>query len=140
MGVEKLIYPVEQYRLGVLHMARGTFKKIVASINRSMSEVRSAFARTAADLAKEVMSAIVNTLTPEQRRVVQARPGDVWRTVVRHVYKAVARVVKDKLYAGTLSIGADGKFNVTRAEIEPHIGGLNEDIRLTLRESYKLAV
>ncbi|MEM4976048.1 MAG: hypothetical protein QXT64_01845 [Desulfurococcaceae archaeon] len=121
-------------------MARGTFKRIVASTNKSMSEVRSAFGRTAADLAKDVMNDELNKLGPNQRSVVQARPGDFWRTVVRHVYKAVARVIKDKLYGGTLSIGPDGKFNVTKADILPHITALPEDLRRTLSEAYKLAV
>lgn len=121
-------------------MARGTFKRIVASLNKTMSEVRSAFGRTAADLAKDVMNDELNKLSPDQRRVVQARPGDFWRAVVRHVYKAVARVIKDKLYGGTLSIGPDGKFNVTKADIAPHIAGLSADLRQTLAEAYKLAV
>lgn len=121
-------------------MPKGTYKSVMAITGAGLSDIRKAFGRTAADLAKEVLNEKINAMPEDVRRRVIAKPGDAWRTVVRHVYKAVARVMRDKLARKDLSIGPDGKFNITRADIAPLITGLDADLRETLRREYNVTL
>lgn len=115
-------------------MARGTFRKIVLSTNRKLADVRSAFGRTAAKIAKEILHDYIDRLVPDpaRRSALKSKPGDLWLATVRHVYRAVAQVVRNKLAAGTLTIGPDGLFNITVDEIRPLVPDLESELRAAL--------
>lgn len=121
------------------HMARGTFKTISARLNVPMSDVRSAFGRTAADIAREYLNDVIDKLPSEYRGTARSRVGGLWRAVVGPVYKAVARLVKDKAAQGTLAIQG-GKFNITKAEVDQTIdrSALVDRVNKVLAEEYKI--
>lgn len=122
-------------------MAKGTFKRVSATLNRNMSDIRVAFGRTAADIAKSMLEDLIKQHVPEdQRGAVLGKVGDAWRTVVRHVYKAVARVMRDKLAEGKLTILPNGKFDIKKEELQPYLGLLPDDFKSTLKKSYNIVV
>lgn len=120
---------------------RGTFKTIVATLGKKMSDVRSAFGRTAAKIAKEVMNDYLATVDAIKRSAILARPGELWRTVVRYIYKAVGEVVRDKVRTGTLSIDQYGYFNITKDEVLPRAkaAGIDADVKNVLSIEYGIA-
>lgn len=119
-------------------MAKGTFRQIVAKLNVSMSDVRSAFGRTAAEIARQYLNEVLDRL-PANARAAITKIGDLWRAVVGPAYKGVAYVIRDKLAQNTLTLQG-GKFNVTKEEVDRVIdrNTLNARVNRVLSEVYKV--
>lgn len=123
-------------------MARGTFRKISVALGTKLSDIRRAFGKTAARVAKDILASTVRKLVGDRARsdAILSRPGPLWLTTVRHVYKIVGELMREKLAGGALRIDEQG-MNITADEVTKRLSpAYEDDIRRVLREELKVAV